>query len=107
MKADQIIQLKDEIKRGHKILRRSSYDGKSRRLEITLGCGAHEGFTLVVIERATRPEGLAKLDGQEIYGVRSYHRLDHTEVHLDFGPKISFTIQDEPETRPQKQESKT
>jgi hypothetical protein len=107
MKADQIIQLKDEIKRGHKILRRYSYDDKSGRLEITLGCGAFGGSAPIVIERATPPEGLEKLVGQEIYGVRRYHRLDHTEVYLDFGPTISFTIQDEPETKPHKQESKT
>ncbi len=102
-----INQLNDEIRCGHKILREYSYNVENRRLEITLGSGADEGSTPVVIERATPPEGLAKFRGQEIYGARLYHRLDHTEVHLDFGPTISFTIQDEPETRPQKQESKT
>ncbi len=107
MKANQINQLHEEIKRGHKILRRCSYDDKSRRLKITLSRGVDEGSAPVVIERATPTEGLTKLVGQEIYGVRFYHRLDHTEVHLDFGPTISFTIQDEPETKPHKQESKT
>jgi hypothetical protein len=105
MNSKQLSELNGEIKRGRNILRGCCYDAKGRQLTLMLGFNLHEGSsTTIVIERATEPQNLSKWIGHEIYGVRVYSQLDHTEVHMDFGSTITFTVFDETASKPPRQE---
>ncbi|HEV2330742.1 MAG TPA: hypothetical protein VGY56_18330 [Verrucomicrobiae bacterium] len=105
MNSNQLTELNDEIKRGHNILRGCRYDAKNKRLTLILGFSFHEGSAIsVVVERATEPQNLPKWIGQEIYGVRVCSQFDRTEVHMDFGPTITFTVLDETASKPPPQE---
>lgn len=106
MRPEQLTKLNDEIKRGYKFLRGCDYDAKGKRLELTLA--SDEGCTKSAsIEAATEPLDLVRCLDHEIYGIRFYHRLDRTEVQVDFGPTIIFEVHDEPETESQKEEAQT
>jgi hypothetical protein len=101
MKPNQLGRFSEEVKRGHKFLRGCKYDAKTKRLELRLGANAYEGSTKsVIVQAATEPPGLAKCIGGEIYGVGIYHHLHRTEVRLNLGQTITFDVQDEPETEP-------
>ena len=107
MNSNQLSQLNEQFSQGRKFLRKFSHDERNNRLQLSLGRDPYDGSgTRVIIEGASVPEGLGKLVGQEIYGIRFYHHPDRTEVHIDFGPTITFTVLDEPETKPQAEGSK-
>jgi len=102
MKPIQFTKLGEQIERGYKFLRAFEYDAKSKRLELTLG--SDEGCTKFVIAAATEPTGLDKWIGNEIYGVRLYRHLHHTVLLIDLGPTITFVVDDEVETEPDREE---
>ena len=105
MPSNQLSKLDDEIKRGHNILRGYRYDAKGKQLTLMLGFNLHEGpSTTIVVERATEPQNLSKWIGHEIYSVPGYSQFDRAEVHMDFGPTITFTVLDETASKPPRQE---
>jgi hypothetical protein len=98
-------ELSEQIKRVYKFLRACHYDARSKRLELMVGRGLYDGpVRSAVIERAAEPSDLGRWTGHVFCGVLLYPNRDLTGVHINVGRMIAFTVPDEPESEPHREE---